>query len=66
MAIKDSEETALGPVNHIFLGRRLHNVQYYADSILIVVANDPLVGVSGISHNVPVLPDATLGGLPAG
>lgn len=66
MAIKNSEETALGPVNHVFLRGRLHDVEHYADSILIVVANDPLVCVGGISHNVPVFSDAALGGLPAG
>ena len=64
MAIKDAKKTALGPVYHVFLRGRLHDVEDYADSIFIVVANNPLVGVSGISHDVSVLPDAALGGFP--
>jgi len=48
MTIKHTEESALGPVVAL-LGRWLHYVQDYGDSVLIVVSDDALIGVSRIA-----------------
>ena len=45
VSVEDSEETALGPVFYVFLRGRLHDVKDDADSILVVVSNNTLVGV---------------------
>ena len=54
MTIKYTEESALGPVVAL-LRRWLHYVQDYGDSILIVVSDDALIGVSRISGNDAIL-----------
>lgn len=64
MAIEDTEETALRPVCNIFLCWRLHNVENNANSILIVVSDDALVGIGSISHDVPILTNTALSWFP--
>ena len=54
MTIKYTEESALGPVVAL-LGRWLHYVQDYGDSVFIVVSNDALIGVSRIARNDAIL-----------
>lgn len=54
MTIKYTEESALRPVVAL-LGGRLHYVQDNGDSILIVVSDDALIGVSRISGNDAIL-----------
>ena len=54
MTIEYSEESALGPVVALF-GRGLHYVQYDGDSVLIVVSDDALIGVSRIAGNNAIL-----------
>ena len=49
VTIKDAEEAYLRPLNlQISFVFRLENIQYDTDSVLIVVSDDPLVGVGGI------------------
>ena len=54
MTIKYTEESALGPIVAL-LGWRLHYIQDYGDSVLIVVSDDALIGVSRIAGNYSVL-----------
>jgi hypothetical protein len=54
MTIEHTEESALGPVVAL-LGWRLHYVQDYGDSVLIVVSDDALVSVSRITGNDAIL-----------
>ena len=65
MAVKDPEEAAFGPMLDIFLGRRLHNVKHDGDSIFIIISDDALISVCGVSHNYTVLSNAAFSGLPA-
>ena len=64
MAIKDSEETALGPVGDILLSWRLHDVQNDTNPILIIVSDDSLVGICSIPHDVSILSHTALCWLP--
>lgn len=63
--IEDSEEAALGPVLDIFLGRRLHDVQDDADPVLVVVSDNALIRVRGVSHYESVFAHTALRRLPA-
>ena len=54
MTIKYTEESALGPVVAL-LGRRLHYVKDYGDSVLIIVSDNTLIGVSRIARNDAIL-----------
>jgi hypothetical protein len=49
MAIKDTKEANLWPLNvNMSLALRLENVQDDAHPVLIVISDDPLVGVGSI------------------
>lgn len=65
VAVKNAEEAALWPVFDVFLGRRLHDVQHDAYSILVIVSNDALVCVCGVANYASIFADAAFGGLPA-
>lgn len=65
MAIKYTEESALGPVIAL-LGWRLHYVQDYGDSVLIIISDDALIGVSRIAGNDAILSHRALGLLEVG
>jgi hypothetical protein len=54
MTIKYTEESALGPVVAL-LGRWLHYIKYYGDSVFIVVSDDALIGVCRIAGNDAIL-----------
>jgi hypothetical protein len=45
VAIKYTKEAALWPVLNVFLGRRLHDIEHDADSVLVVVSDDSLVRI---------------------
>lgn len=66
VAVKDPEEAAFGPFFDVLLDRRLHDVQDDTDAVLVVVANDALVGVSRIAHDETIFAYAALRWLPAG
>lgn len=54
MPIEDAEEGTLGPVVALLSGR-LHYVEDDGDPVLVVVSDDALVSISGISRDNPVL-----------
>lgn len=64
MAIKHSEKAALWPIGNVFLGRWLHDVEYYAHSIFVVVSYDALISICRIPHNMPVFADTAFSWLP--
>lgn len=65
MAVKDREEGALGPAVALLLRRLLH-VQDDGYSILVVVADDALVGVCGVGLHNTILLHRILGRLKVG
>ena len=60
MAIENTEEGTLRPV-FAFLAWRLHDIKNYGNSVLIVVSNYSLVGVSCITRNYSVFPNRAFG-----
>jgi hypothetical protein len=48
MAIIDSKEGAFGPMLHLLIFR-LEDIQNDTKSILIVIADEPLMGVCGVA-----------------
>lgn len=63
MAIVNSEEGTFGPVLHISLVRRFHNVEDDRHSVLIVIPNNSLMRVRTISFDHSVSLDRTFGWL---
>ncbi len=55
VAVKDSKEADLRPIPLPVLVLGLQYVQYYADSILIILADNALVGVGSIGLNYAAL-----------
>lgn len=64
VTVKNAKEAAFRPFLNVFLDRRLHDVQDNADSVLVVVSNDALVGIRSIAHDETIFADTTFGGLP--
>ena len=65
MAVKDTEEAALGPVLDVFFRWWLHDVQDNGYPVLIVVPDDALIGVCRIAHDDTIFANTAFGGLPA-
>ena len=65
MAIKYTKEAALWPVLNVFLGRRLHDIEHDADSVLVVVSDDSLVRIRSVPNYAAILSNTAFGGLPA-
>ena len=66
MAIKYTKEAALWPVLNVFLGRRLHDIEHDADSVLVVVSDDSLVRIGSVPNYAAIFSDTAFSGLPAG
>jgi hypothetical protein len=55
MAVKYSKKAHLGPLAFPIFGFRLENVQYYADSVFVILSDNPLVSVGRVSFHNPAL-----------
>lgn len=66
VAIEHAEEAALGPVLDVLFVGRLHDVEDDAHAVLIIITNNALISVRGVTHNESVLAHTALGRLPAG
>ena len=66
VAIKYTKEAALWPVLNVFLGRRLHDIEHDADSVLVVVSDDSLVRIGSVPNYATIFSDTAFSGLPAG
>lgn len=64
VAVENAEEGALGPVFDVLFAWRLHDVEDDADSVLVVVSDDALVGVRCVADDWAVLTNTALGGFP--
>lgn len=65
MSIKYTKEATLWPVLNVFLGRRLHDIEHDADSVLVVVSDDSLVRIGSVPNYAPIFSNTAFGGLPA-
>lgn len=66
VAIEDAEKATLGPVLHVLLVGRLHDIEHYADPVLVIITDNALIGVRSITHNEAIFAHAAFGRLPAG
>ena len=57
MAVENPKETTLGPVLDILFRRRLHDIKYDADSVLIIVSDYALVCIRSVAHDQSVFTD---------
>ena len=65
MSIKDTKETAFGPILNFFLSWWLHNVEYNTNSIFIIISYYTLVSIGSIPHNNSIFSYTTLRWLPS-
>ena len=64
VAIKYSEKAAFRPISNILLGWWLHDIEDNTYPILVIVSDNPLIGIGSISHDVSIFTHTALGWLP--